>query len=106
MKYFRRYLKKCVRYFNFLPDHLACFSFFALLSELIYLPHLAQYIFPAVRHLVKFLYIIDFDTPLDLPLQVVKFNEQNHSITFLTETRGVARISQRYEGKSSLVKNE
>ena len=40
MVHFRRYLEKCVRYFNFLPDHSA-FSFTTIFQQL-YLPHFAQ----------------------------------------------------------------
>ena len=54
MAYFRRYLEKRVRYFNFLPDQSALFSFLTTILELFYLPHFAQDTFPAVRHLVNF----------------------------------------------------
>ena len=54
MAYFRRYLDKCVRYFSFMPDHSAFVFSFTTILELFYLPHFAQDIFPAVRHLVNF----------------------------------------------------
>ena len=54
MTYFRRYLEKCVRYFNFLPDHSTIFFSFTTILELLYLTHFAQKFFPVVRHLLKF----------------------------------------------------